>query len=235
MFNPRPAIEVIRVDDAHSIYVIDDALVEPEKLVALACKHWSAAENAAHNAYPGPELHMPRAIDMKLDEFFMSTVRKALGARRIMRSYSRLAMVTMQPNELAPRQWIAHRDRMDVAPGQCIGASVLYLFRDAALGGTSFFAPKRPHAEIDRLVHESGTDDRAGFQQKFGVEPGYQTETNYWFEKLLTIEPRWNRMVFYDGALFHCADIRAPERLTNDPSTGRLTFNGFFTCSKALQ
>ena len=234
MFNPKPRIDVVRVTDTHSAYVIDDALLEPDKLVALAVKHWDAAENAPHNAYPGPELHMPRSIDAKLDDFFMLTVRKALGARRVMRSYSRLAMVTMAPHELAPRQWIAHRDRFDVPPGQCIGASVLYLFRDASLGGTSFFVPRRPASEIDLLVHESATDDREGFARKYGVEPGYQTQTNYWFEKVATIEPKFNRMVFYDGALFHCADVRAPEKLTRDPASGRLTFNGFFTCSKAL-
>jgi hypothetical protein len=234
MFNPNPRVQTVPVTDQHVVYVIDDALVEPDKLVALAAKHWSAAENAAHNAYPGPELHLPRSIDAKLDEFFLLTVRTPLGARRILRSYSRLAMVTMAPHELAPRQWIAHRDRFDVPPGQCIGASVLYLFRDEALGGTSFFAPRRPAAEIDRLVHESGTDDRDAFARKSGVEPGYQTQTNYWFEKIATIPPKFNRMIFYDGALFHCADIRAPEKLTNDPSTGRLTFNGFFTCSRAL-
>ena len=38
-----------------------------------------------------------------------------------------------------------------------IGASVLYLFKDPALGGTNFFVPRRPQAEIDLLVHESGT------------------------------------------------------------------------------
>jgi hypothetical protein len=35
-----------------------------------------------------------------------------------------------------------------------------------------------------------------------------------------------------DGALLHTGDILAPERLSNDPATGRLTFNGFFTCRR---
>lgn len=234
MFNPNPTIAVVPIDEAHAAYVIDDALLEPEKMIALAAKHWSAAENAPHNAFPGPELQMPRAIDAKLDEYFTVHARKPLGARRVLRSHSRLAMVTMAPGDLAPRQWIPHRDRFDVPPGQCVGASVLYLFRDEALGGTSFFAPRRTPAEIDLLVHESGTADREGFTRKYGIEPGYPIETSYWFQKIATIAPKWNRMVFYDGALFHCSDIRAPEKLSEDPTQGRLTFNGFFTCSRAL-
>ena len=43
----------------------------------------------------------------------------------------------------------------------------------------------------------------------------------------------FNRLLFYDGgAVFHGSDIAAPERLSDDPSRGRLTWNGFFVCRR---
>ena len=50
----------------------------------------------------------------------------------------------------------------------------------------------------------------------------------------LTIEPKWNRLIFYDGDVFHSGDIRAPERLSDDPAVGRLTLNGFFTGTRPI-
>jgi hypothetical protein len=34
------------------------------------------------------------------------------------------------------------------------------------------------------------------------------------------VTPRWNRVIFYDGSLFHCSHIPAPERLSDDPGAG---------------
>ena len=89
--------------------------------------------------------------------------------------------------------------------------------------------------DIDLLVHESGTLDSAAFARKYGVARGYLTESNDWFEKVAHIEPRWNRAIFYDGTLFHCSDIPAPERLSEDPARGRLTLNGFFHCTRRAE
>lgn len=74
--------------------------------------------------------------------------------------------------------------------------------------------------------------DRAAFAQKYRIAPGYQTASNAWFEKICTVPARFNRLIFYDGMLFHGADLVTPAGLTDDPANGRLTLNGFFTCSR---
>lgn len=235
MFKPDPHIAVVPIDASHSCYVIDNALTEPERWVNYAAAHRDVFRVEGFNAYPGPELRMPDAVSQRLDEYFMLHVRRLLGARRTLRMYSRLAMVTMQPADLQPRQWICHRDRMGVPPDQCVVASVLYLFRDAALGGTNFFRPLRSTGETDLLIHESGVLDRRAFAAKYQIEPGYQTDSNVWFEKICTVPARFNRLIFYDGMRFHCGDLVAPERYSADPATGRLTLNGFFTCTRTAQ
>ena len=47
------------------------------------------------------------------------------------------------------------------------------------------------------------------------MAPGYLTESNAWFEGS-GVAPAWNRMIFYDGNLFHCSDI--PHRNASAPT-----------------
>lgn len=233
MFNPHPRIQRVPILPGQDCLVIDDALLEPERLVSFAQAHRAAFDDSPHNAYPGIELTLPEAVSARLDEFFARHVRAHLGARRTLRMYSRLALVTRRPEQLQPRQWICHRDRMELEAGRTVAACVLYLFRDASLGGTSFFEPLRPATEIDQLVHASGLTPGSEFSARFGIVPGYPVETNPWFAKRVTVPAAFNRLIFYDGMQFHAGDIRAADRLSDDPALGRLTLNGFFTCRKA--
>jgi len=234
MFNPNPRIQAIPIAGGHACYVIDDALLEPERWVDTAAVNFAAFERSPHNAYPGPELRMSDAISAQLDGFFARHVRGLLGARRTLRMYSRLSLATLAPGQLAPRQWLCHVDRLEVEPGQRLAASVLYLFRDASLGGTSFYLPRRPLPDIARLVQDSATCSPEAFAAQYDLRRGYMTGSNAWFEKVLTVPARWNRLIFYDGSVFHGGDIAAPEKLHADPRSGRLTLNGFFICTRAL-
>ncbi len=233
MFNSRPRVELVPIFGRHACVVIDDALLEPERLVALAQERRADFAQAPFNAYPGLELRMTEGFSAQLDDFFRLHVRALLGARRTLRMYSRLAMVTTPPGELQPRQSICHRDRLDFAANQCIAASVLYLFKEATLGGTSFFVPTRPKPEIDRMVHDSGTLDADAFAERYALPRDYMRDSNAFFGRVVTVPARWNRLIFYDGSIFHSGDITHPEMLTAEPGSGRLTLNGFFTCSRS--
>jgi hypothetical protein len=234
VFTADPRLEAVPVAPGHVAWVIDDALADPQRWVDLAAQHRADFAASPHNAYPGVELRMPEALSARLAEFFARHVRARLGARRTERCYSRLSLATRQPHELEPRQWIAHRDRLEPEPGKLTAACVLYLFHDASLGGTGFYVPRRPWPETRVMIHESGQLSRSEFEARHGVAPGYQAASNAWFGKTAAVAPRWNRLVFYDGgAVFHGSDITAPEKLCDDPRAGRLTLNGFFVCRAA--
>lgn len=234
VFNAMPRIEAVPIAPGHTAFVIDDALTQPRRWVELAAEHREAFEVQSHNAFPGGELRLPEALSARLDAFFAQHVRARLGARRTERMYSRLSLATRQSHELEPRQWICHRDRLDPAPDRMVAACVLYLFDEPALGGTAFFMPVRGERETAVLVHESGVLGADVFGAKYGIEAGYMTRSNAWFEKTGAVAARFNRLVFYDGgAVFHGSDIAEPSRLTDDPRTGRLTLNGFFVCRKS--
>lgn len=233
MFNPDPIIQSIPITPGFECLVIDDALSDPERWIAMAAEHRDAFESTAFNAYPGVELRMPDALSARLDAYFAEQVRHRLGARRILRMYSRLAMATRPVSELEPRQWICHRDRLEIAADRIVAASVLYLFKDPSLGGTAFFVPRRGQRETAMLIHESGQLSPAEFTRKYGIAPSYPVASNDWFEKVEAIEAKWNRLIFYDGGeLFHASNIDAPEKLNADPARGRLTWNGFFICRR---
>ena len=234
MFNPQPRIQTLELGGRPVCHVVDDVLREPSKWVEFAAAHAGRFEGGGHNAYPGVELRLPEFATAQLDAWFGQHLRSLFGARRTLERYSRLALVTQAPDTLAPRQWLCHVDRLDTQPGQCIVACVLYLFHDAGLGGTGFYRPRHPPARIAQLVQDSASMSPEVFAATYGVQAGYMTDGNAWFEKLLTVPARFNRLVFYSGGIFHAGDILAPERLSADPRQGRLTLNGFFTCRRNL-
>lgn len=234
MFNPRATLRTLRLAGRPLCHVVDDALLDPDHWVGHAAARMAEFEDSPHNAYPGPELPLADAVPAQLDDFFARVARRLFDARRTLRVSARLALATRAPEELEPRQWLCHVDRMQAEAGQRIVASVLYLFRDEALGGTGFYRPLRPLPEIARLVQDSATLPPSDFSARHGVQPGYMTASNAWFEKIAVVPPRWNRLVFYSGTTFHAADIVDPARLRADPRSGRLTLNGFFTCRRSL-
>src|SRR5688500_12457788 len=162
-FNPRPRIEALTFAGGASCLVVDDALVDPHALRDYAIAHRARFAAAPTNAYPGIELAAETGLEQALADVFRLHVRPRLPVRRLVGLYARLAMVTLPASHLQPRQTIPHRDSSWVDPAHAIAASVLYLFEDEALGGTGFYVPKRPRAEVEQLVHDAGTLPAAAF------------------------------------------------------------------------
>jgi Family of unknown function (DUF6445) len=233
VFNPRPRLERLHIAGAHEAWVVDEVLLEPELLRQRAITGRRHFKTAPHNAYPGLEWRLGPEMDGPLAEFFMLHIRPKLGARRTLSMYSRLSLATLQPPQLRPLQRLCHRDRFGVEPGQRVAACTLYLFEDPALGGTSFYLPKRPIEAINADIRRWATMDDAAFTAEMGAPPGYLAASNAHFELAAVVPAAFNRAVFYDGSHFHSSHITQPELLSDDPAAGRLTLNGFFVCRSA--
>ena len=229
MFNPQAKLNLLRFGEQQRCLVVDDALADPDSLLQFAVARRADFRPIEGNAYPGVCLAAPGEVARKLGEFFTLHARRHFDARRLLRMHSRLSLVTIPPESLRPFQWLCHRDGQTLDARQSIQASVLYLFRDAQLGGTSFFELARPVPEIAALFADSKRMGGAEFTQRHGIEPGYIHGGNDYFSCVGSVEARWNRMIFYDGSLLHSGDIDASRALSDDPLTGRLTLNGFFT------
>jgi hypothetical protein len=232
MFNPRPLIQQVPIGDGGYCVVVDDVLLEPHNLRQTAVAQRDAFVFNPGNYYPGIEQPLPPEFDQRLSEFFDQHLLRAFDASDAIGLATRMSLVTLRPEELSPQQRICHRDARSCEPGQGACASVLYLFDDARLGGTSFYRPLRHPDEIDHLLYQARFLDSAGFSKVIGAQPAYFNHANPYFEKICTVPAKWNRAIFYDATIFHSGQIDAPALLTPDPAHGRLTVNAFIRYRK---
>jgi hypothetical protein len=237
MFNPNCRIELLPIPGHLPCVVVDEFLASPDLLLRGAVERRTEFRMAQHNAFPGLEYRMPDAFSARINEFFIQHVKRHLGVRRVLELYSRLSMVTLKPEELSPFQRLCHRDKFNDDPAQCFAASVLYLFKNPAMGGTSFYHPKLDEAALGRMYargSEWGSMPQEACNERLGSGPAYLASSNDYFELITTVPAAWNRAIFYDGTIFHSSHITAPQLLSDDPTQGRLTLNSFLTCRSAL-
>ena len=236
LFNPWPRVSLLPLGAGRPCVIVDDVLAHPQRVV-----DWSAGQRFVRPQsypYPGVVLDLPHDVARKVTDLFDQHARGRLGGRRTLGTTLRLAMVTTPPHQLAPLQWQCHRDRIADDPTASVyAACVLYLFHDASLGGTSFYQPRRTESETSRMLMDSRQMSADAFGERHGLRAGYMDGDNAYFERVASVPAAWNRMIFYDGSMFHSGDIGLdhPHSLDADPRKGRLTMNGFFTCKPAAR
>lgn len=234
LFNPDARVQAMELEGGRFCLVIDDALLEPGRVVEHACARREAFQSIDFSKYPGTYLDAPPELAEAFLDCFVSRVRARFDARRCRFTHIRLSMVTLPVGALRPRQWLCHVDDFLLPPTESMPASVLYLFKDELLGGTGFYVRDRPDAEVDAMLDLADTLPPDQFSARTGLQPGYLHASNPFFRRIGGVAPKWNRLIFYDGGMLHAAEIAHPERLASDPATGRLTLNGFFTCRRNL-
>ena len=229
-FNANPVVSAVPLPGGHQVVVVDDVLLDPDGLVA-----W-ARQQAFHPPegfpYPGLIVDAPTGLAARFADFFAQHARTRLQARRTLAHNVRLSMVTTPPDQLDPRQWQCHRDRVSTDRAVIYVASVLYLFRDPALGGTSFYVPRQSAAATDRIQYDSQTLSAEAFSARYGLQPGYIDGSNAYFECVARVPAAWNRMILYDAGFFHSGDVGRADLLSTDPGRARLSLNCFFNCRR---
>ena len=229
-FHPEPRVRVVPLPHGGHCVVVDNALANPEGV-----RQWAASQAfrpSTHFPYPGLVLDAPKVLGERMADFFAKHARAPLGGRRTLHQEARLSLLNTPPEALDPMLWLCHRDIVLVDRSLLCAASVLYLFHDPALGGTSFYRPLRDSQEIDRVLEDSFKLDGPTFSARHGVEPGYMKGDNAYFARVAKVLAVWNRAIFYDGSRFHSPDVDQPTLLSSDALRGRLTLNGFFTCKR---
>lgn len=234
MFRTDITPEVLIIPGGRKCLLFDDILLEPDLWRTRAAEFSAQFEPPKNNAYPGYELRLPDTVTMALVHALTPWLVQHYGVTEIIDGYCRLSMVTLPPEQLSPAQSICHRDRLQVKPGTLPLASVLYLFDDPTLGGTHFFRPLLNETAITQLIIDCTRLEPLRFFEQYGIERGYMTASNAYFEKVLTIPARRNRLIVYPSMQFHSGDISRPEAMIQDPLTGRLSLNGFFTGRRQL-
>jgi hypothetical protein len=179
--------------------------------------------------YPGIEVQLAEDFAEPCARIFRRHVREFFDLSRLVReAYARLSMVTVAPEQLTWMQRMCHVDISSTTPGECVIASVLYLFEDCELGGTAFFTQRPEVTPYLELLEQGNPGPRSAEFEFFQQAPAYHTGSNEFFQLDQVAEARSNRMIFYRGNVHHSAHIIAPQLLSEDPVKGRLTLNGFY-------
>jgi hypothetical protein len=230
-FNPAARLSVVPTGSGGLCVVVDEALANPQGV-----RHWAAGQTylaPVGYPYPGHVADVPGEMNARIADFFSRHVRAHLGVRRALNLSARLSVIDTPPGQLAPVQWLCHRDRLvEQGSDLLFAASVLYLFDDPGLGGTSFYAPRQSIAATEQLVADSQQLQAHDFGERYALQPAYMAGSNAYFERTAQVAAAWNRLIFYDGSAFHSADVDAT-RLWSDPLRGRLTLNSFITGRRA--
>jgi tryptophan halogenase len=227
--NPAARLQTVELAGGAKVHVVDDFVQDPEALAALVQSAGDQFAVIPGHPYPGPQLDLPDGISAELDAFFRQHLQQPLKLGESLGMFGRFSRVVQDPSTLDARQRICHRDDSSLQPGEMISASVHYLFKDERLGGTVFFRSLMSDADTRQFRHDASTLDGSAFTDKYGVAPGYMTESNRYFEVIGRVPAKWNRAIFYDGGIFHSGDIDwAAARAGYQAAPGRLTINAFF-------
>ena len=231
--NDEMQVDLLKMSTGDIVAVVDDFLLEPEKLKEHAVEH-SADFYMPPKSYPGVVLDIDADPMQDIYRFIRSTLGKAFSFYRgDARFSSMLSMTTVQPDELSSLQRLCHSDP-PAERGRRNFAFVLYLFDNEGLGGTGFYRWKEKEAIIEATALEArNPDDALAFLEErfetYRQPPHYITESNEIAERLHVVPAKFNRLVFYSGDIPHSAQIAAPDLLTDDFEAGRLTLNCFST------
>ncbi len=208
--------------EKETVIVIDNALRDPIALIddAAAQRYQTIGPH-----FPGPRARASEAFHGSAVEALRPLISAELGldAQSWMLDcfYS---IVSRAPEHLAPIQRLPHFDGIE--PGRI--AAILYLC-PPVFSGTAFYRHRATGFET--VTTERFVAYRRALEQDVSVSglppAAYIGDGSPYFERIAEFDAVFNRMLVYRGVNLHCSAIPHPERLTDDPRTGRLTMNFF--------
>lgn len=224
-FADDAAVAIRRVGEENEpVVVIDGVLQDPIALADKACELRFAPIGPY---YPG--VRAPVSADCAASALvaLTSILRDQLGVTAPNWSIEGyFSIVTTPPDRLAPIQRFPHYDGVEDQRF----AALLFLC-DAKFGGTAFYR----HVSTGFETVNAGRFPRFKQALEEDVRKGGLPSAAYigdgapYFERIAEFEAAPNRMLIYRGKALHCSAIRAPEQLSSDPRTGRLTVNFFLS------
>lgn len=202
--NPDCTINKICVkNEPYFVLVIDDFLLRPDEVLHFA-EH-SAYFNPDGSYYPGERDLMPPLYGKELLNLLTPVISAEYfsGARlNAVKPLTKLSKVTLMPDQLRVNQRIPHVD----SHSENMFATVHYLCQSQH-GGTSLYRHK-PSGKIKI------TENSPAFMKTIAEEAqsradhkGYLNGDTSLFERVATVEAKFNRLTLFKGNLLHCADI----------------------------
>ncbi len=211
------------------VIVVDDFMDEAHLLRAQAAA-MAPFVPEAETYYPGlrriitdqdvaTRQHVSEALDA-----LKPLMKRAFGLDRLQPDEAAFCLVTKRPEDLDMVQHIPHFDRTDPK-----FFAFLHFLSPQSQGGTSFYRHRATGLErIDKTRLGYYDLMRSGELTAHGQPPiGFIADSTDLFERTGYFEGIYNRLLIYQGAILHSGFIPPDFAYSDDPSTGRLTFNIF--------
>lgn len=215
--------------EANKLVIIDDFLPGAERIVEFAARLAPFPPEQNH-AYPGlrreltPDEPEGAAYVQAALRAAAPVIQEMYGAPRFQILAASFSIVTQLPSQLAPRQRSPHTDSPDWD-----FIAVLHHLHNLPGTGTAFYRHRSTGFEKVSearapALREAWDRERA----EHGLPgPAYFRESDARYEKIFEAEARFNRLVIYQGSLFHSGTVPPDFKFDPDPRTGRLTGNMF--------
>jgi hypothetical protein len=210
--------------EKNPIVIIDDFHPEPERAVEMAAS-LAPFPPVRDSGYPGlrhnltPDHQEGARYARAVVEAAAPAISATFGEASLRIVAASLSVVTRRPAEVPPAQRLPHTDSYDEN-----FIALLHNLHHVHSTGTGFYRHRRTGferaSEARRPALQAAWErDRAEYGQP---KQAFFAESDAWYEKIFSVEARFNRLLIYQGALFHSGLI--PEDFAYDPSprTGRL-------------
>jgi len=218
-----PGIQLVGREQA-SLIIIDDFSADPERLVHHAATRCSFNTVTA-NFYPGVRARPPedyvKEVLLKIEELVRSVY--GLQELALVSGQCSFSLVTTPPEKLRPLQRVPHFDSTNLHQ-----LALLHYLCPKEHGGTSFYRHRSTGYET--ITKERCDTYRAKLQAEINAStppPAYIDGDTALFERIGSVEARFNRMAVYRSSNLHSGNIPRGFRFEHDARNGRLTLNTF--------
>lgn len=212
--------------EEHAIAVVDGFHPDPDALRTYAIA--SDFEPARHH-YPGVRAPLPTDYFTQVGPALATVLREVFDApAKTDLLDASFSIVTTPPDALTVVQRLPHVDA--VQQGRI--ALVHYLTPEGG-DGTAFFRHRATGFEHVDEARAQIYYRHLDAEIRYRGEPaaGYIGGSTPLFERIASVDARYNRAVIYRSALLHSGAIAADAVLSEDPAIGRLTVTAFLSTS----
>jgi len=220
---PNPSIASLKFGNEDiNVLVVDDFHPAPETIIEYAEDELFIESGPTYPGIRGPG---PDGYHQIIQSVLAATVDKMFqGALSARAELSALSLVTKSPDSLSPLQKIPHFD----GPQKERLAFVHYLCSET-YGGTSFYRHRATGYEAVTQARLNSYESVIAeeLMELKNHQAAYPSQHTPFFEKIGSVECRYNRLVMYRGCALHSGDVPDPSQLSENVRTGRLTVTGF--------
>lgn len=214
--------------EGESVLVIDDAAADPQALLADAC---ARPFTRIGPYYPGVRAAVQPAFVQDLSAALSPIIANGFGIRtKQWAGECFYSLVTTPPAQLQPIQRLPHYDGLEEDR-----IAVLHYLFTGDQGGTAFYRHRATGYETVNVARfPAYRQSLEADVRKHGLPPArYIDDGTPLFDRILAVQPAFNRMLVYRGFVLHCSAISPDAALAANPAAGRLTLNAFLTPVRA--